>query len=150
MCSFTSGAGPLGEIVCACYPAGVTPPATVQEPTYACVANGCAEGQYWCSAESACKTAGTTCSVVTCNNNNTCETGESCNCSDCTNGGTDDTDRCGLTATGAQMVCTKDKDNATTAGSFDPTTAQSHFNTVDTKLKSYLVSPGNLNYYELG
>ena len=60
-CAFTSGAGPLGEIVCACYPAGVTPPATVQEPTYACVANGCAEGQYWCSAESVCKSAGASC-----------------------------------------------------------------------------------------
>ena len=47
------------------------------------------------------------CPTVTCNNNNTCETGESCNCADCTNGGTDDKDKCGLTTSGAQMECTK-------------------------------------------
>lgn len=49
----------------------------------------------------------------TCNNNNTCEAGESCNCADCTNGGTDDKDKCGL-SNGAQMVCTKDSKNTTT------------------------------------
>lgn len=92
----------------------MTPPTTVQEPTYTCVENGCAEGQYWCANENLCKPAGQSCGAVTCNNNNTCETGESCNCADCTNGGTDDKDRCGLTATGAQMACTKDVKNTTT------------------------------------
>ncbi len=52
---------------------------------------------------------------VNCNNNNTCETGESCNCADCTNGGADDKDRCGLDSKGGQMVCTKDSKNTTTS-----------------------------------
>lgn len=56
---------------------------------------------------------------VTCNNNNTCEAGESCNCGDCTNGGADDADKCGL-SNNAQMLCTKDVKNATT--SLTPTT----------------------------
>ena len=144
-CAFTSGSGPLGEILCACYPAGVTPPATVVEPTYICVANSCGEGQYWCSAENACKAAGVACGTVTCNNNATCDTGESCNCADCTNGGADDKDRCGLTSAGAQMVCTKDKENATIAGAFSSVTAQENFNTVNNKLAAKLSQFGNAN-----
>jgi len=75
----------------------------------------CQAGQYWCNSENTCKPAGQSCGTLTCNNNNVCDTGESCNCGDCTNGGADDKDRCGLTSTGAQMVCTKDKQNTTTA-----------------------------------
>lgn len=85
------------------------------------------------------------CPTVTCNNNNTCETGESCNCADCTNGGTDDKDKCGLTTSGAQMECTKDKDNSTTTLNFDPSTAQANFVAVDAELKPYLLQGGNAN-----
>lgn len=81
---------------------------------------------------------------LTCNNNNTCEAGESCNCGDCTNGGTDDADKCSL-SNGVQMMCTKDKDNATTAGTFSSVTAQENFNTVNNQLATVLSQPGNAN-----
>lgn len=105
----------------------------------------CQAGQYWCNSENACKPAGQSCGALTCNNNNICDTGESCNCGDCTNGGVDDKDRCGLTSTGTQMVCTKDKQNTTTPGGFDATTAQANFDIVNGKLATYLSAPGNLN-----
>ena len=89
--------------------------------------------------------SGQACTVTTCNNNNTCEAGESCNCADCTNGGGDDADKCGLTSTGAQMVCTKDKENATIAGAFSSVTAQENFNTVNNKLAAKLSQFGNAN-----
>ena len=46
---------------------------------------------------------------------------------------------------GAQMLCTKDKQNTTTAGGFNSTTAQANFDIVNGKLATYLSSPGNLN-----
>ncbi len=111
---------PLSQVPSASIPVGACCPAgsqwsSVQNKCSVLLASGCAEGQYYCSTEDVCKPAGQTCSTVTCNNNNTCEAGESCNCGDCTNGGADDKDKCGLTSTGAQMVCTKDAKNTTTS-----------------------------------
>lgn len=57
------------------------------------------------------------CKPQTCNGNGVCDAGESCNCGDCTNGGADDKDKCGLTSTGGQMLCTKDIDGTTTNAS---------------------------------
>ena len=37
-CAFTSGPGPLGEIVCGCYLANPTPTTFPTTPTYTCVA----------------------------------------------------------------------------------------------------------------
>lgn len=68
------------------------------------VVPGCAEGQYFCSAENTCKPAGATCNTLTCNNNNVCDANESCDCSDCN----DVVDHCGLDTIGQQMICTKD------------------------------------------
>lgn len=104
-CSIGTG----GIISCGCYNTGVTPPTTVIPAEYTCVSNLCAEGQYYCSAENTCKPAGQPCSTITCNYNNTCEVGESCNCSDCTTGVlANDKDQCGLSSTGEQLYCTKD------------------------------------------
>lgn len=82
--------------------------------------------------------------MTTCNNNNTCEAGESCNCADCTNGGSDDVDKCGL-SNNVQMVCTKDINNTTTAGVFSSITAQENFNIVNNKLATVLSQQGNAN-----
>lgn len=43
------------------------------------------------------------------------------------------------------MLCTKDKQNTTTTGGFNATTAQANFNIVNGKLATYLSSIGNLN-----
>lgn len=43
------------------------------------------------------------------------------------------------------MICTKDKQNTTTPGGFDSTTAQANFDIVNGKLATYLSAPGNLN-----
>lgn len=105
----------------ACCPAGKQWSSTANQ----CVAKAvdkCLEGQYYCHSELKCKPAGATCGTVTCNNNNVCDTNESCDCADCTNGGTDDKDKCGFASTGAQMVCTKDVKNTTTSTSPVPTT----------------------------
>ena len=58
-------------MVCACYPAGVTVPAVVQEPTYTCVTSNCGEGQYWCQMENTCKAAGQSCNMGACINGTT-------------------------------------------------------------------------------
>ena len=41
---------------------------------------------------------------TTCNNNNICDTNESCDCADCN----EKIDHCGLSTTGEQLICTKD------------------------------------------
>jgi len=69
--------------------------------------------EYWSAFTVGLKPANTCPVSVICNNNNTCEAGESCNCPDCTNGGTDDKDHCGL-SNSTQMVCKKDINNSTT------------------------------------
>lgn len=93
VCSIGTG----GVISCGCYNTGVTPPTTVIPAEYTCVSNLCAEGQYYCSAENTCKPAGQPCSEITCNYDNKCDVGESCNCRDCTTGVLDnDKDQCGL------------------------------------------------------
>lgn len=105
VCSIGTG----GVISCGCYNAGITPPTIITAAEYTCASNLCAEGQYYCSAENTCKPADQPCSTVTCNYNNTCEVGESCNCSDCTTGVlANDKDQCGLSSTGEQLYCTKD------------------------------------------
>lgn len=43
------------------------------------------------------------------------------------------------------MICTKDKDNTTTAGAFSSVTAQENFNTVNNKLVEKLSQYGNAN-----
>lgn len=65
---------------------------------------GCAEGEYYCHAELKCKAAGASCGTVTCNNNNVCDTNESCDCADCN----EKVDHCGLSSAGEQLICTKD------------------------------------------
>lgn len=93
----TCSIGTGGVISCGCYNTGVTPPTTVIPAEYTCVSNLCAEGQYYCSAENTCKPAGQPCSEITCNYDNKCDVGESCNCRDCTTGVLDnDKDQCGL------------------------------------------------------
>lgn len=110
----TCSIGTGGVISCGCYNAGITPPTIVTAAEYTCASNLCAEGQYFCSAENACKPAGQPCSTITCNKNNTCDVGESCNCSDCTQGNLlNDKDQCGLSLTGEQLYCTKDSINST-------------------------------------
>lgn len=105
VCSIGTG----GVISCGCYNTGVTPPTIIAAAEYTCASNLCAEGQYFCSAESICKPAGQPCSAVTCDQDNVCEVGESCNCSDCTTGVlSNDKDQCGLSSTGEQLYCTKD------------------------------------------
>lgn len=42
--------------------------------------------------------------ATTCNNNNVCDTNESCNCSDCNQA----IDHCGINGLGQQLICTKD------------------------------------------
>lgn len=106
--SATCSTGVNGVISCGCYNSSITPPAVATPPVYTCASDLCAEGQYFCSAENICKPAGQSCSAITCNKNNVCEVGESCNCSDCTDGDADNTDKCGLSAGGQQLFCTKD------------------------------------------
>ena len=146
MCSISDA----GSNLCGCYFPHVPGEtwAPIKPSNFTCVDNvvsTCSEGQYFCLSENICKPAGQTCNITTCNNNATCEAGEPCNCADCTNGGGDDADKCGLTSTGAQMVCTKDKENATIAGAFSSVTAQENFNTVNNKLAAKLSQFGNAN-----
>lgn len=92
-CSIGTG----GIISCGCYNPGITPPVIVVPPIYTCESNLCAEGQYFCSAENMCKPAGQPCSAITCDQDNVCEVGESCNCGDCTQGNLlNDKDQCGV------------------------------------------------------
>ncbi len=72
-------------------------------PVNMCPVAGCAEGQYYCHAESVCKPANQSCGTLTCNVNGVCDEYESCNCSDC-NG---QTDHC-MSQSGTQLVCAKD------------------------------------------
>lgn len=73
-----------------------TTPSTKDESVSACncFLPQCEEGKYFCATEKTCKPANEVCGNATCNKNNTCEIGESCDCSDCTNGGADDQDAC--------------------------------------------------------
>lgn len=54
-------------------------------PEYICEVPWCEEGQYYCSSEEICKTAGESCGTFSCNNDAFCDANESCNCSDCNN-----------------------------------------------------------------
>lgn len=67
----------------------------------------CGEGKYYSVLDNTCKPARELTINPVCNKNSVCEPAESCNCTDCTNGGADDVDSCGM-SNGVQMMCTRD------------------------------------------
>lgn len=68
------------------------------------ITNRCEEGRYFCSSEGICKDADESCSIPVCNNDDVCDTYESCNCADCNQA----TDHCATNSNGQQLTCTKD------------------------------------------